>query len=530
MESTQIKGIFIVVIAAMFAVYLGVAAATAQTEAIAWVAGFMGIAFILAMGKNIWMLIPATTSLIGSINALPGSPPVWGVAAAVTAMMYILRVAMRRSNFVFRLDWVDLAIFLQVIAVGQAWARNPAGVMLLGGDSAGGKSYFVFSAAFVAYFCLAITPATFKQIKIALILTIALMLGDGMISIVGDWVPSIASAIMPVYSNANFNVATTGSADWNLSEERGGGGFSILGRAIVIPLLCLYRPLSCFSPFRPVLFALTTGGGVMMLLSGFRSGAAYLGAVFVMSALIRRRVMDIAVMGLLGVLGLALLMISGQLRSLPFGVQRILSVLPVDVSAAARVDAENSSEWRFEMWRLALFTDRYIRNKAFGDGFGISAREMQAKLDQTFGHSFQNFDIQDQMLATGSYHGFHVETIRFTGVFGLAMALLGMAILFRKSLQLVRFYRGREEFPWVAYVCIPFLLYPFWSMLVFGAYRFEFPQFLALAGLLKMLDNLRLAELASATEQAPKEAPAPVRGNRLPAPAFASSAPRTRGA
>jgi hypothetical protein len=530
MESSQIKGIFIVVIAAVFAVYLGVAAATAQTEAIAWVAGLMGIAFILAMGKNIWMFIPATLGLIGSINALPGSPPVWSVAAAVTALMYVLRVAMRRSNFVFRLDLVDLAIFLQVVAIGQAWARNPAGMMLLGSDSAGGKSYFVFTAAFIAYFCLAITPATFKQIKIALILTIALMLGDGMIAIVGDWLPSVASAILPIYSNANFSVATSGSADWDLEDERGGGGFSILGRSLVIPLLSLYRPLNCVSPLHPILFALTASGGIMMLLSGFRSGAAYLGAVFVVSALIRRRFIDVAAMGLIGVLALSILTLSGQLRSLPFGVQRILSVLPVDVSAAARVDAENSSEWRFEMWRLALFTDRYIRNKALGDGFGISAREMQAKLDMAFGHSFQNFDIQDQMLATGSYHGFHVETIRFTGVFGLVAALLGMAILFRKALQLVRFYRGREEFPWVAYVCIPFLLYPFWSMLVFGAYRFEFPQFLAMAGLLKMLDTLRLAELASAATPVRKETPAPARGGRLPVPAFGSSAAPPRGA
>ena len=42
MESSQIKGLFIIVIAALLAIYLGIAAATAQTEAVAWVVGLAG--------------------------------------------------------------------------------------------------------------------------------------------------------------------------------------------------------------------------------------------------------------------------------------------------------------------------------------------------------------------------------------------------------------------------------------------------------------------------------------------------------
>lgn len=522
MESSQIKGLFIVVLAALFAVYLGVAAATAQFEAIAWVAGFLGIAFILALGKNVWILIPITLGLTGTINAVPGSPPAWVAATMITFGMYVLRFAMRRGTFSFRFDMLDVAIFLQVLVIIQAYARNPAGLMLFGGESAGGKSYFLFGFAFLAYLCLSITPTTMKHVKWAVIITIAVLIGDGMIALVGDWIPSVARAVMPIYSNANFNVANSGNAEWDLADERGGGGFSLLGRAMVIPCLCLTRPLNCINPFKPLIFGITAVGSVMVMLSGFRSGVAYLAAVFVVSALIRRKVFDVVAVGMVSILGICILMMSGEVRSLPFGVQRVLSVLPVEVSAAARADAENSSEWRFEMWRLALFTDRYIRNKALGDGFGISAREMQAKLDQAMGYGFEITDIQDQMLATGSYHGFHVETIRFTGIVGLLAALVAMGVFFKKAMQLVRFYRGREEFPYIAYICIPFLIYPWWSMLVFGTYRFEFPQFLAMAGLLKMVDNLRVAELKSeVVESAPREAPA--RRPGLPSPAFAAS-------
>jgi hypothetical protein len=527
MESSQIKGLFIVVLAALFAVYLGVAAATAQTEAIAWVAGFMGLAFILALGNNIWMLIPATLGLVGTVNAVPGSPPPWALAIGITGIIYAMRVAMRRIHFTFRFDLLDLAILLQILVVGQAWLRNPSGVMLFGGDSAGGKSNFLFLFAFAGYFALAVTTTTMKHFKWAVTITIAVLLGDGFISVIGDWVPSFASAILPIYSNANFNVAMSGSADWNLESERAGGGFAILGRCMVVPLFCMVRPLSCLNPLRFHYFIIGMSGVIMVLLSGFRSGAAYLAVVFIASSLVRRRVFDVAIVGMASLLFLCLLLISGQAKNLPFGVQRVLSILPVEVSAAARVDAENSTEWRLEMWRLALFTDRYIRDKTLGDGFGISAREMQAKLDQTFSGTYQGFSIQDQMLATGSYHGFHVETIRFTGVVGLIAALIAMAIFFRKALELIRFYRPRKEFPWVAYLCIPFLIYPFWAMLVFGSYRVEFPQFLALAGMLKMLDNIRRAELRAPSPVAVAAAPLPVRGRGLPAPAYASAPGRS---
>ena len=269
-------------------------------------------------------------------------------------------------------------------------------------------------------------------------------------------------------------------------------------------------------------FAATMVGGVLMLLSGFRSGAAYLGVVFIVSALLRRKVADIFVVGFAGVMGLAMLLMSGSLRDLPFGIQRVLSVLPVDVSSAAKADAEDSTRWRVEMWKLALGTDRYIHNKILGDGFAINSREMQAIIDQMNGIQVESGSSQDRMLAQGSYHGFHVETIRFTGVLGLVCALIMMIVAFRKALELVRAYRHHELFPYVVYICIPFLIYPFWSMLIFGSYRAEFPQYLAMAGMLKMLENLRRSEAAVPVAQTETAPGSEARGDRLPSPAYGS--------
>jgi hypothetical protein len=304
MESSQIKALFIVVLASLFAVYLGVAAATAQFEAIAWVSGFMGITMILAMGRNVWLLIPAALALDGTINALPGSPPAWAFAAAITGTMFIVRFAMRRPDFTLKLDLVDAAILLQVVAIGQAYVRNPTGLLLMGGDRAGGKAYFIFAAAFMAYFCIAAVRPRESVVRWVVILTILFSVGDGLISTVSDWSASFSALVLPIYSNVNFDTATSGTAGFDLEAFRGGGGFFMLGQAMVLPCFCLLRPINCINPLRPLIFIIVVLGSVLVLLSGFRSGVAYLAVVFAVSALIRRKPIDAVVVGVIGALGL----------------------------------------------------------------------------------------------------------------------------------------------------------------------------------------------------------------------------------
>jgi hypothetical protein len=131
----------------------------------------------------------------------------------------------------------------------------------------------------------------------------------------------------------------------------------------------------------------------------------------------------------------------------------------------------------------------------------------------------------DVMLAKGSYHGFHVEAIRFTGAFGLLMALVSMGIFFRYSLKLIHHFRGRPEWGYVLFICVPYLIHPFYYMLIFGSYKNVFPVILAMAGMLKILDNIRVRELAatSVPEVTPRQELMPVsdrRHSRFPQPAF----------
>jgi hypothetical protein len=81
-----------------------------------------------------------------------------------------------------------------------------------------------------------------------------------------------------------------------------------------------------------------------------------------------------------------------------------------------------------------------------------------------------------------------------TGYVGLFMTLVIVGVFFRQAWNHIRYFRNRPEYGYILYICVPFLIYPFYAMLVFADYRFGFPDMILMAGFLKMLWNVRYAE------------------------------------
>lgn len=520
MDSSKLKIIVIIALGAVFSLYLGIAAATAQTEAIAWMVGIAGLAGVLALGKNVWVLIPITLGIEGGINALPGSPMPWWIATFIACVMLALRFVMRSRDLIYRFTWLDFAILLQAIAVGQAWVRHPAGFSMLGGDTVGGKQNLVFLLAFVAYAVLATIKTDLVMFKRTVILTIVLGTLAGLLCMLTEYSPAMAMVVLPIWSGAAFTTGTTstGAAAAGLDTARFGAG-AMIGKALGAALLTMYVPASLFNPLRFWRFSLFMMTFFFTAISGFRSGMAMLAFLFVVSTLVRRRPLDLVIGSLAAFLLLSALLVTGGMKSLPFGAQRILAALPIEVNAEAKWSGQETSDWRFEMWREALTSDRYIHDKVLGDGVSYSAAEQRAADDSTVGDMRRSagLTMQEVMLVRGAFHGFHVETIRCTGVVGLVLALIGMGIFFKTALRLINYYRYRPEWMYVLYICIPFLIHPFFKMLVFGAYRGDFPVVLAGAGLLKILDNIRFMEAGAVAAEAAESSRDDARRIGLPA-------------
>ena len=491
MDSQKLKVILVVVLSLFGALYLGIAAATAQMEAIAWVLGGTMVVFVLALGRHVWMLIPLSVGLGGTINTIPGSPPPWALAGFLAGCMLLARILMHRTReFQVKPSLLDIAVLLNAAVVFQAYVRNPTGLMMFGGDLVGGKPYILFAAAIGCYFLMSIIRTDFKFIKIGIYFTILGAVIDGLFKIISQVIPGVGARVLPIYSGVTARTALSG-AEFDVEVSRLEGGKDA-GPPLLNLAFGLFRPLQTINPLYLKAFMLAASGGILIILSGFRSTIAYALLMFIAGTLLRRKFIDLLLLALIGFIGLIIIAASGLATKLPASAQRVLAPVPfIEIDPFVRESAKGSAENRFEMWRLALFTDRYIKNKWLGDGFAYSADEQRAKMELAMGGGTfsRNFGFIESSLASGSYHGFHVETIRFTGGVGLACAVFLMLVCAVKAWNIASRYRNQWEFGPLAVLAIPFLVYPFQALLIFGAYRAQFPQFIVLAGLLKMAEN-----------------------------------------
>ncbi|TAE91636.1 MAG: hypothetical protein EAZ81_05645 [Verrucomicrobia bacterium] len=492
MDSNRIKSIILLVVALTAAFYLGIAAALAQKEAVAWVLGFTFFTICLLLGRNIWILIPATLSLKGNINFLPGDPAPWHLMTAVALAFFLMRVATRRQKISIRWTWMETSLALVLLSIIQALIRNPVGLSFLGStDVAGGKPYFIFAVAFIAYYIIAMAETDIKGWRWAVILYITFGLIDGLINALSGIFPQFAFLVLPIYSNVSYDMALVQVNGVDISQNRF-GEVTQLGSMLGLMACSLWRPLSAFRVSKPWRGLVALGALIAIFLGGFRGGVARLFVQFVLGSALRKKWVDILVIAVISMLILMALVVSGSVKSLPYGFQRVLSALPIEVDSRAAADAEGSSEDRFEMWKIALSSNLYISNKLLGDGFNMSARELKAMKSQTASGPQLYKSWTEAALETGAYHGFHVESIRNTGIIGLTFATLTLIVFMKNSGRVISRWRNHHYWGFVLFICMPFLIHPFWYWFVFGSYKVEFPDYIALAGMIKLLSEITI--------------------------------------
>jgi hypothetical protein len=527
MDSQKLKGILIIALAGFFAIYLGVAAATAQTEALAWVAGIAGLVFLLALGRHIWTLIPIFAVLGGNLPMIPGYPSPWYAITPVVTVFLLARFMMRSKNFTYQFTWIDVLMGLQILVLVQAYLRNPTGLAMFGSTGMiGGRPYMDYSVALFAYFVLATVKTELPIIKRVILGMIVLSLCDQFLMAATSFSGGLSRAVGMIYTNVDYD-ANAGGANYAVDfATTRFTSFSGLGVVLSQILFSFNRPLECVLPWRPLRFLVFLFTGVVVLLSGFRSNLIKMTCFFIGGTLVRRKPLDFVIAAAPAVILVAILLMIGP-KQMPMAVQRTLSFLPIEVDPSIRASAQASADWRYEMWRLVLTTDRYIQNKWLGDGFGFSAAEQEAQQQDSLGLRKYSGDSIDAFIAKGSYHGWHVEAIRFTGALGLVIGLFILFSLARIAWVTIKRHRNTDFFPYAVFLCIPFLIEPFFTLFVFGSYKGSFITYIAMSGMLRVVYGLYLAERRQPVIVTQLQTPEPQQ--RLPVlqgrrPAFAKRA------
>jgi hypothetical protein len=512
MDSNRIKLFIILGLTGFMAVFLGQAAATDQTQALIWVGAGIALATVLGLGRRVWILIPATAGLVGVVNMVPGAPSAWYLGVGMGGGMMFLRFLLRSQDFIWRWTWMDSLIALQVAVLAQAYVRNPTGLSILGGEMAGGRAYIEYMIGIAGFFALSFIKIDAEMLKRTILIFIVVSLGDSLLQAVSGFIPSLAYVVSRVYSNVDYAAAASamGEGTFEMSMETRFGSLASAAQWVALICLSFHRPITCLMPIYPGRFISFALASVAILFSGFRSGLVKIAMYFIASCAVKRKPLDLMAALLVGLMLLATLAVSDQIRNLPFAVQRVLSFLPVAVDDAARSNAEGSSEWRFEMWRMVLTGDRYIKNKFLGDGFGFSAIEQTAFFNAQAKQGYMSYEENmDYFITKGSFHGFHVEAIRFTGILGLLVATVILVVFAFIANKQIKFFRNTPLEGYICLICIPILIEPVYYWFVFGSYKSGFIKYILIAGILKMIDNVRVLEIQKAKVAQEAEAAQP---------------------
>ena len=500
----QLTLAFAIMIGLVLAIFMGRGIGQGDTKPVAIIIGLLAaMAVYLTLGKNAWMLMLFCLPLTGKISVLPLPFSVHDLGIFAAFAAFLASMIFKRKQNKPLVEKIDILLWINVAWLGFAFLRNPVGVAALGSDLVGGLPYQNVVLAICAFFVLrqvVVSP------KMAPKVPFFMFGGELIVSFLGvltTYIPSLVPFIAPFYSGISVNT-------YLQKEVQGTEADTTLGETRLTPLygvastlatysVTRWKPSTLFSIMHPGRFLLYAMSILAIFYSGFRSGLFQLLALFAISSFMQEKFPQFVRNVLVVVLGLVLLICASFAGiPLPKTFQRALSFLPGDWDREAVAGANDSSEWRFTMWKLALTTDKYIHNKVLGDGFGFPASELKVMQSAAWGGiGYLGEDrAMEAYMIQGTFHSGPVTTIRVVGYVGLALFLPLLVALATYAWNLANMTRGSPfQFP-ALFMAVGAVLSPFYFVFIFGNYGDSLPGAFIGLGSMKMikLSYLKWAE------------------------------------
>jgi hypothetical protein len=455
---------------------------------------YVGVA-VLAVGalglkQNAWLLIPICSGLGGTIGGgrLPAS--IAEMSVAFCFGLFVLFKALKVIPKFPRLNWCDKLLICNLLYLATVFARNPVGVDFMRSNLIGGRPYFAILLACCGFWVL--QHVTIKP-KLAKLLPALMCLGsvvNALSGLVGYFAPGLGFRLATFYSGfvPGGEANPMEPVDTGRVERQGYlAGFGVeVGRAAVsyanVFKLIFFQNI--------ILSACFFASLVAILLSGFRSNLVGWLFAIALASFIRggiRHIVPLVAAALAGVVMIVVLQTAGL--QVPLAAQRALSFIPISWDSRASVDAKGSVDWRVDMWRLALTTDRYIKNKVLGDGFGFDPTELRAQATLASFRMDTSTGLQDYYMITGDYHSGPVSAIRFVGYIGLVFFTALLIANARYAWKIIESAKKTAFFPLALFSGIVAIYHPICFWLIFGGYGADFTQAIFTLGMLNLIDR-----------------------------------------
>jgi hypothetical protein len=474
------------------AVVVGSAVGSSDMRLVAGLLAAIPLAIIFVKLKtNIWVLLPIGWYLTGRLPWLPIPFTVRDLCFMAVIFFFTLFFATRALPWKRKVGLLDYLIYTNLAYLAIVFARNPVGFWAMQTSMVGGRPYFEIALAFCAFMILSRVQVSDFIAKIFPLFFVIPSWCVAILDVISRLVPQTAYPLAMMYSGVGSRGVTSAFQEEAQLGETRMTGMQNAGLSSVLALCAKYNPITLISPFYPfraILLGIAFGA---IFLSGYRSVLLFGMVAFVLSTLLRGRLKDLWVTGAVMLLVVvALISLQGSVLQLPRTMQRALSWLPGDWDQAATADAEGSSQWRFEMWEWAWNDDRILRDRTWGQGFGLSIDDMNLIASSLMagggGGTLLGGSDRENFMITGSFHSGPLSTIKYIGAVGLALYYPLMCYMALLAWRLCIRARGTKAFTLALFVGIPIIYEPFNFVFIFGGLDSNYTQLLFWAGLLNM--------------------------------------------
>ena len=372
--------------------------------------------------------------LVASWNAficiffLPGQPYLWMLLAVLSLAFTVVNRVLAREKIVLHIPAVTYSLlFLAGVVALTAKITGGIGVRSLGSSTYGGKGYFYILLAIVGYFALSSTPIPPHRVSFY----VKLYFLTGVTAVLGHLVLLGGPGFYWLFNLFPVSFAISQArAEFTGSELVRLTGVTMASMAVFCYMLARYGIKGIFSTHHPLRFLILMLAITLTTFGGFRSAVGWLFIIFVVEflfeGLLRTKLAPIVA----GLMLLALALLFPLASHLPVTVQRAISFLPVQVDPIAKFDAQASTEWRLEMWRMML--PQLPKYMVLGKGYVIDPTDMYLTLESTrrgFAHPYEN------AIVAGDYHNGALSVYVPFGSFGVLAFLLflftGTRLLYR---------------------------------------------------------------------------------------------------
>jgi hypothetical protein len=434
----------------------------------------LAIFVIAGLRRRAWLLVPFSWALIGQIGILPVPFSVRDMVVLLIFATWLANAAFTKDATRFRWHALDWILLINFAWLAYTYYLHPVGVRAASSELYGGRYYWNFLIAGMAYWVIIRLPTSPKQVRWLPHFWLGGQFVLFVLNAIVYAVPSLTPVIFMLYTDVSTETFLPSGGVFRL------GSFGAVGAGLIRFLCSLFSPISLLNPLRFRFYALLFGL-VCALTSGFRGVFVVIATTFLLGSMLRRRYQDVVLGAVAGIALLtALIFGQGRFFHLSQSVQRTLSFLPGAWEQEVVEEAKGSAEWRFQLWRDIL-TYRMINDWWRGDGFGIEQQDFE----------LTRRNSSEALVLRGAYHSGPLTAIRNVGIVGLALFYLLLISGAWYSVRLVKMFNGTALYPVAIFAALYLVWQPIHYAFVFGAYPNTLPDVIFNVAIVRLLISMK---------------------------------------